>query len=50
MTQDNLVALQRLGEQTADLHRQFLDGQDKVLQAFQAQAGTVAVLHGGSLG
>jgi acyl transferase domain-containing protein/NAD(P)-dependent dehydrogenase (short-subunit alcohol dehydrogenase family)/acyl carrier protein len=36
MTQDNLVALQRLGEQTAQLHRQFLDGQDRVLGAFQS--------------
>ncbi len=36
LSQDNLIALQKLGEQTAELHRQFLDGQDKVLQAFQA--------------
>ena len=36
MSQENLLALQKLGEQTADLHRQFLDGQDKVLLAFQA--------------
>jgi polyketide-type polyunsaturated fatty acid synthase PfaA len=35
-TQDNLLALQKLGEQSAQLHRQFLDGQDKVLHAFQA--------------
>jgi acyl transferase domain-containing protein/NAD(P)-dependent dehydrogenase (short-subunit alcohol dehydrogenase family) len=32
--QDNLVALQRLAEQTADLHRQFLTGQEKAQQAF----------------
>jgi acyl transferase domain-containing protein/NAD(P)-dependent dehydrogenase (short-subunit alcohol dehydrogenase family)/acyl carrier protein len=35
MTQENLLALQRLGEQTAQLHRQFLDGQDRTLQVFQ---------------
>jgi acyl transferase domain-containing protein/NAD(P)-dependent dehydrogenase (short-subunit alcohol dehydrogenase family) len=34
-TQENLVALQKLGEQTAQLHRQFLDGQDKTLSLFQ---------------
>ena len=28
-TQENLVALQRLAEQTAQLHRQFLEGQDE---------------------
>jgi acyl transferase domain-containing protein/NADP-dependent 3-hydroxy acid dehydrogenase YdfG len=33
-TQENLVALQRLAEQTADLHRQFLEGQDRIQQAF----------------
>ena len=33
--QDNLVALQRLGEQTADLHRQFLEGQEKAHRTFQ---------------
>ena len=31
--QEGLLALQRLGEQTAALHRQFLDGQDKTQQA-----------------
>ena len=35
-TQENLLALQRLGEQTAQLHRQFLDGQDRTLQVFQS--------------
>ena len=36
MTQDNLIALQRLAEQTAQLHRQFLEGQDRALQVFQS--------------
>lgn len=36
ITQENLLALQKLGEQTAALHRQFLDGQDKVLDVFQS--------------
>ena len=31
---ENLVALQRLAEQTAALHRQFLDGQEKTQQTF----------------
>jgi malonyl CoA-acyl carrier protein transacylase/NAD(P)-dependent dehydrogenase (short-subunit alcohol dehydrogenase family) len=31
---ENLLALQRLAEQTAALHRQFLEGQDKTQQAF----------------
>ncbi len=35
-TQDNLQALQRLGEQTARLHGQFLENQNRALQAFQA--------------
>jgi len=34
--QDNLVALQRLSEQTAGLHRQFLEGQDKAQGTFQS--------------
>ena len=34
-SQDNLLALQKLGEQTADLHRQFLDGQEKAHRTFQ---------------
>ena len=33
--QDNLVALQKLAEQTAQLHRQFLEGQDRTQQTFQ---------------
>ena len=33
--QENLVALQRLSEQSADLHRQFLEGQDKAHRTFQ---------------
>ncbi len=32
--QENLSALQRLAEQTADLHRQFLEGQEKTQQTF----------------
>ncbi|MHB1559175.1 MAG: beta-ketoacyl synthase N-terminal-like domain-containing protein, partial [Isosphaeraceae bacterium] len=32
--QDNLEALQRLAEQTAELHRLFLQGQEKVQQTF----------------
>ena len=34
VTQENLVALQRMGEQTAHLHGQFLDGQDRTQQTF----------------
>jgi len=36
MTQENLLALQKLAEQTAQLHRQFLEGQDRTLQVFQS--------------
>ena len=32
--QENLAAFQRLAEQTADLHRQFLEGQEKTQQTF----------------
>ncbi len=35
-TQENLLALQRLAEQTAQLHRQFLDGQAAAQQTFHA--------------
>ena len=35
-SQENLVALQRIGERTANLHRQFLDGQDRANQTFQS--------------
>jgi acyl transferase domain-containing protein/NAD(P)-dependent dehydrogenase (short-subunit alcohol dehydrogenase family) len=35
-TQDNLQALQKLGEQTAKLHGQFLDNQNRALLAFQS--------------
>jgi acyl transferase domain-containing protein/NAD(P)-dependent dehydrogenase (short-subunit alcohol dehydrogenase family) len=34
-SQENLLALQRMSEQTAQLHRQFLEGQDKALMLFQ---------------
>jgi acyl transferase domain-containing protein/NADP-dependent 3-hydroxy acid dehydrogenase YdfG len=33
--QENLAALQKLGEQTAQLHRQFLEGQDQTQRTFQ---------------
>ncbi len=33
--QENLVALQRLSEQSADLHRQFLEGQNNAHRTFQ---------------
>ena len=36
IAQDNLVALQKLSEQTAALHRQFLEGQDKTHRTFQS--------------
>ena len=35
-TQENLVALQRLAEQTAQLHRQFLEGQAATQHTFQS--------------
>ncbi|WP_435007870.1 SDR family NAD(P)-dependent oxidoreductase [Tundrisphaera lichenicola] len=35
-SQENLVAFQRLGEQTANLHRQYLEGQDRATQTFQS--------------
>jgi acyl transferase domain-containing protein/NAD(P)-dependent dehydrogenase (short-subunit alcohol dehydrogenase family) len=35
-SQENLVALQRIGEQTSQLHRQFLEGQDRAQQTFQS--------------
>src|SRR5262249_10858393 len=50
MTQDNLVVLQRLGEQTAQLHRQFLEGQDRVLGAFQSLLEQQQRLLQGSVG
>ncbi len=48
-TQESLAALQRLAEQTAQLHRQFLEGQAATQQTFQAlleheQRLTLAVL------
>jgi acyl transferase domain-containing protein/NAD(P)-dependent dehydrogenase (short-subunit alcohol dehydrogenase family) len=36
LIQQQLRALQQLSEQTAQLHRQFLDGQDRALQVFQS--------------
>jgi acyl transferase domain-containing protein/NAD(P)-dependent dehydrogenase (short-subunit alcohol dehydrogenase family)/acyl carrier protein len=35
-SQENLVALQRISEQTSNLHRQFLEGQDRAQQSFQS--------------
>ena len=35
MTQDNLRALQQFQQQTADLHRQFLEGQEATRQSFE---------------
>ncbi|OQY28229.1 MAG: hypothetical protein B6244_07860 [Candidatus Cloacimonetes bacterium 4572_55] len=34
ITQENLVVLQKFQQQTADLHRQFLEGQDSIRQTF----------------
>ncbi|WP_435022309.1 SDR family NAD(P)-dependent oxidoreductase [Tundrisphaera sp. TA3] len=36
VSQENLVALQQFGEQTARLHGQFLEGQDRARQTFQS--------------
>ena len=35
VSQENLVALQKLAEQTASLHRLYLEGQDRATQTFQ---------------
>jgi acyl transferase domain-containing protein/NADP-dependent 3-hydroxy acid dehydrogenase YdfG len=35
LLQQNLSALQQISEQTSQLHRQFLEGQDRALQIFQ---------------
>src|SRR5205807_4904488 len=43
-TQENLFALQRFAEQTAQVHRQFLEGQDKSLQLFQALLAQQALI------
>jgi len=50
VTQDNLLALQRLGEQTAQLHRQFLEGQDKALTIFQTLLDQQQRLLGSGIG
>ena len=34
--QENLIALQQLSQQSADLHRQFLEGQDRSQRSFQS--------------
>lgn len=36
LSPENLLALQRIAEQTARLHQQFLDGQNRVLEIFQS--------------
>ncbi len=36
MTQENMAALQKMQEQTADLHRQFLQGQESAQRTLQA--------------
>jgi acyl transferase domain-containing protein/NAD(P)-dependent dehydrogenase (short-subunit alcohol dehydrogenase family)/acyl carrier protein len=36
VSQENLVALQRISEQTSNLHRQYLEGQDRAQQNFQS--------------
>ncbi len=36
VTQDGLITLQKMSEQTAQLHRQFLEGQDRALQVVQS--------------
>ena len=41
-TQESLIALQKLSEQTAQLHRQFLDGQDKAQLHLPDSPGTPA--------
>ena len=48
--QESLVALQKLSEQTASLHRQFLDGQDKAQRTFQSLLDQQQRLTLGSLG
>lgn len=39
VTEEGLIALQKLSEQTAQLHRQFLEGQDRALQVLQGLLG-----------
>ncbi len=53
-SQENLVALQRINEQTSQLHRQFLEGQDRTQQTFLAllehqQRLTYAALGGSTI-
>lgn len=38
-TEHHLIALQRMQQQTADLHRQFLEGQQAALETFRALLG-----------
>ncbi|MHB1397277.1 MAG: SDR family NAD(P)-dependent oxidoreductase [Trichloromonadaceae bacterium] len=47
MTQENMAALQRLQEQTALLHRQFLDGQEVASRTFQTLLEQQQLLLGG---
>ncbi len=47
ITQENMVALQRFAEQTANLHQQFLAGQEATQQTFQSLfANQQNLLHG----
>ena len=50
VTQENLLALQKLGEQTARLHGQFLENQNRTLAAFQTMLGEQQKLIQGNLG
>ncbi len=46
-TEHHLIALQRMQQQTADLHRQFLEGQQAALETFRALLGQQQRLVGG---
>jgi acyl transferase domain-containing protein/acyl carrier protein/NAD(P)-dependent dehydrogenase (short-subunit alcohol dehydrogenase family) len=46
-TEHHLIALQRMQQQTADLHRQFLEGQQAALETFRALLGQHQGLVGG---
>jgi len=47
LTQENMAALQRLQEQTAQLHRQFLEGQEAASRTFQTLLEQQQLLLGG---
>ncbi len=46
-TEHHLIALQRMQQQTADLHRQFLEGQQAALETFRALLGQHQSFAGG---